>query len=310
MAEYYYSAIPFKKGTVMMEYVSFLLQLVVGGLTIGSIYALIAIGFVIIYNVTGVLNLAQGEFAMIGALVATSFAGLGMPLILTIILATLITVSIGACFERLCLYPARTASPLTLVVISIGAAIVMRGVALLIWGSDPHSLPPLDEGSPFLVLNVAITRQSLWAVIICIIMVILMHLFFNRTYLGRSLRACVINRFAARIMGISPSKMSFYTVSICAGLGALAGIIITPITGATYEMGLMLGLKAFVAAAIGGLTNAPAAVVGGLLIGVIESLSSGLISSGYKDAISFFILILVLVFLPNGIFGKKSGQRV
>lgn len=293
-----------------MDYVSFILQLLVGGLTIGSIYALIAIGFVIIYNVTGVLNLAQGEFAMLGGLLAFTFYNAGVSYPLTIVLSIVITMLIGACFERTCLHPARNASSLTLIIISIGAAIVLRGIALLIWGTNPYSIPALDQQSPLQFMDVTVTRQSVWAILICLLMVVLMYLFFNKTYWGKALRACVINRVAARVMGISPTRMSLYTVAVSAGLGALAGLITTPITGVTYDMGLMLGLKAFVAAAIGGLRNAPAAIVGGLLIGMIESLSSGLLSSGFKDAISFSMLILVLIFLPNGLFNKASGKRV
>lgn len=293
-----------------MEYISFLLQLIISGLTIGSIYALIAVGFVIIYNVTGVLNLAQGEFAMIGALVACSMVNNGVSYSLAIVLSLMITMVIGAIFERISIHPARNASSLTLIIITIGMAIIIRGIALLIWGTNPYTIPPFDNGMPLQLFNVVIVRQSVWAVLICLIMVGLMHLFFNKTYWGKTLRACVINRLAARVMGINPAKMSFYTVSVCAGLGALAGIITTPITGATYDMGLMLGMKAFVAAAIGGLFNAPAAIAGGFIIGILEALSAGLFSSGFKDAISFFILILVLVFKPNGIFHKASGKRV
>jgi branched-chain amino acid transport system permease protein len=293
-----------------MEYISFLLQLVIGGLTLGSIYALIAVGFVIIYNVTGVLNLAQGEFAMIGALVAATLINVNLSYPLTIILSIVLTIIIGAFFERICIYPSRNADPLTCIIITIGAATVMRGMALLIWGTNPYSMPPLDQGAPLFILNAVMTKQSLWAVVICLLMVVLMYFFFNKTYWGTTLRACVINRLAARVMGINPYKISLFTVAISAGLGALAGIIITPITGATYDMGLMLGLKAFVAAAIGGLTNAPAAIAGGFLIGVIEALSAGLFDSGYKDAISFSLLIIVLIFMPNGIFHKASGKRV
>ncbi|MEH7388195.1 branched-chain amino acid ABC transporter permease [Bacillus sp. JJ1521] len=293
-----------------MEYASFIVQLLIGGLTIGSIYALIAVGFVITFNVTGVLNLSQGEFAMIGALTATSLIASGVSYPLTFLLAIVITMGVGGLFERVSIHPARNATPLTLIIITIGMSIVLRGIGLLIWGSNPHSMPPLDPGQPVQILQAFILRQSIWAVVICLIMVVLMYFFFYKTYWGKSLRAIVINRLAARVMGIKPTKMSFYTLSISAGLGALAGIITTPITGATYEMGLMLGLKAFVAAAIGGLTNAPAAVAGGFLIGIIESLSAGLISSGYKDAIIFGLLIIVLIFLPNGLFSKSSGKRV
>ncbi|MEK4031117.1 branched-chain amino acid ABC transporter permease [Pseudobacillus sp. FSL P4-0506] len=293
-----------------MELTSQFIQLIFSGLTIGSIYALVAIGFVITYNITGVLNFAQGDFAMLGAMFAITFVSMDMPMGLGIILSIGIVVLIGGIFERTAIYPARNASLPTLIIITLGVAIAIRGLAILIWGTQPRSLSPFTENNPINVLNAVLLPQSIWAVGISVVSLIAMHYFFNRTFIGKAVTACVVNRSAARLMGIKPEWMSFISIAVSAGLGAIAGIIIAPISGATYEMGLMIGMKAFVAAVIGGLTNAPAAIIGAFMIGILESFTEGLWTSGYKDAISFALLLIVLFFMPNGLFAKASGKRV
>lgn len=293
-----------------MEFLNQMIQLLFSGLTIGSIYALIAIGFVIIYNVTGVLNLAQGEFAMFGALISISFVNLGLPLWAAVILSILIVVAIGAVFERTAIHPARKSSPATLIIITIGVSIAFRGIAILIWGTQPQSLPPFTDNTPIKFLNAVLLPQNIWAIGISLFILFVMMYLFNKTYIGKALTACVVNVFAARLMGINPEKMSLLAISICAGLGALAGIVIAPISGATYEMGMMLGIKAFVAAVIGGLTNAPAAIAGAFLIGILESFTEGLWSSGLKDVVSFSLLLIILFLKPEGLFAKASGKRV
>ncbi|GLY11567.1 branched-chain amino acid ABC transporter permease [Bacillus badius] len=293
-----------------MELTSQFIQLIFSGLTIGSIYALVAIGFVITYNITGVLNFAQGDFAMLGAMLAITFVSMDMPMGLGIILSIGIVVLVGGIFERTAIYPARNASLPTLIIITLGVAIAIRGFAILIWGTQPRSLPPFTENNPINVLNAVLLPQSIWAVGISLVSLIAMHYFFNKTFIGKAVTACVVNRSAARLMGIKPEWMSFISIAVSAGLGAIAGIIIAPISGATYEMGLMIGMKAFVAAVIGGLTNAPAAIIGAFMIGILESFTEGLWTSGYKDAISFALLLIVLFFMPNGLFAKASGKRV
>ena len=287
-----------------------IIQLIISGLTIGSIYALIATGFVITYNITGVLNFAQGEFAMLGAMIAISLAAAGLSHMLAFIMAILIVLVSGALFERAAIHPARHSTGSAMIIITIGVAIAVRGIALFIWGTDPKMLPPFTPGEPFSLFGAVVQLQSLWAIGVAMISLIAMYVFFERTFMGKAVTACVINRFAARLMGIKPEKMSLLSISASAALGAIGGIIIAPISGASYEMGLMLGMKAFIAAVIGGLTNAPAAIVGALIVGLLESFTEGLWSSGYKDLVIFGVLLLVLFILPNGLFAKMSGKRV
>ncbi|MGG4395865.1 branched-chain amino acid ABC transporter permease [Paenibacillus thiaminolyticus] len=287
-----------------------IIQLIISGLTIGSIYALIATGFVITYNITGVLNFAQGEFAMLGAMIAISLVAAGLSHMLAFIMAILIALVSGALFERVAIHPARHSTGSAMIIITIGVAIAVRGIALFIWGTDPKMLPPFTPGEPFNLFGAVVQLQSLWAIGVAMISLIAMYVFFERTFMGKAVTACVINRFAARLMGIKPEKMSLLSISASAALGAIGGIIIAPISGASYEMGLMLGMKAFIAAVIGGLTNAPAAIVGALIVGLLESFTEGLWSSGYKDLVIFGVLLLVLFILPNGLFAKMSGKRV
>ncbi|MGE8004970.1 branched-chain amino acid ABC transporter permease [Lysinibacillus sp. NPDC093216] len=293
-----------------METFSQMLQLLFSGLTIGAIYALIAVGFVIIYNVTGILNFAQGEFAMFGALISISLAKANLPLWLAIILSIVIVAAIGAVFERTAIHTARKSSMTTLIIITIGVSIAFRGIAILIWGTQAQTLPPFTDNTPIQFFEAVLLPQNLWAIGLSIVILIAMMYFYNYTFTGKSLTACVINPFAARLMGINPNKMSLFAVIVSAGVGALAGTVIAPISGASYDMGMILGIKAFVAAVVGGLTNAPAAIAGAFLIGIIEAFTEGLWSSGLKDLVSFSLLLLILFVKPEGLFAKASGKRV
>lgn len=293
-----------------MDTFSQMTQLLFSGLTIGSIYALIAVGFVLIYNVTGILNFAQGEFAMFGALISITLVKMNVPLWLAIILSIIIVAVIGAVFERTAINTARKSSLVTLIIITIGVSITFRGIAILIWGTQTQTLPPFTDNTPINFLNAILLPQSLWAIGIVLTILIIMMYFFNYTFRGKALMACVVNPFAARLMGINPSKMSLLIVTLSAAVGALAGTVIAPISGASYDMGMMLGIKAFVAAVIGGLTNAPAAIAGAFLIGIIEAFTEGLWSSGLKDVVTFSLLLLILFVKPEGLFAKLSGKRV
>jgi branched-chain amino acid transport system permease protein len=275
------------------------LQFLVTGITNGSIYALIALGFVVIYSVTSVINFAQGEFAMLGALMAVSLITAGLPQGLALVVAVIGVGILSAVLYRVGLRPARDASPLTLIIITIGAALAIRGMALVVWGTDPYQMAPFTVGSPLQVGGAVIRLQSLWVLGTTLVLQPLLNLFFTRTMLGRSLRACAVNRLAARLMGIRTDRMALLAFGLSGAVGALGGVIIAPIIFATYDMGLMLSLKGFVAAVMGGMVNYPAAVAGGFLLGILESLGAGFISSGYKDAIAFIALFIILLSKPR-----------
>ncbi|WP_318503195.1 branched-chain amino acid ABC transporter permease [Bacillus sp. T3] len=287
-----------------------LMQYLVTGLTVGSIYALLAIGFVTIYNITGVLNFAQGEFAMIGALTCITFANAGFPMFVSIILATLITAVIGLIIERTAILYARDTSVIILIIITIGLSTFLKGMGLIVWGTNPKQLAPIIKGEPFQFMGAMINPQSIIIFVVLLILLAVLYLFFEKTYIGSALRASEKNPRAAKLMGINTSTMSALAFTLAAALGAIAGIMIAPITDATYEMGFLIGVKGFVGMVIGGMHSIPGAVAGALIVGLLEAFSSAYISTFYSDAITFAVLILVLFLKPNGIFARASGERV
>lgn len=294
-------------------------QFVVDGIRGGTIYALVALGLVVIHNVTGIVNFAQGAFVMLGAMISADVYSREMPipdggkLLVAILVAVVITTLIGVLFERLAIYPARNADPLTLIIITVGAYIVIQGIALIYWGSAPLRLPAFTtfmtgeaRDHIFRPFGVLIKAQSLWIWGTAAISMVALAWFFGQTLIGKALRACAINRKAARLMGISPNRMSMLAFALAAALGAIGGIVLAPAASPQYNMGLKLGLKGFVAAIVGGFVSAPGAVIGGILLGVIENLAAGVTKSGLKDIFAFIILILVLLYRPQGILNSKQ----
>lgn len=286
------------------------LQFLFSGLTLGSIYALIALALVTTYNITGILNMAQGEFVALGALTACTLYSAGFSLPASFFLSVIVTAVVGGLVERLAINPVRNASSITLIIITIGVSIMIRGLALLIWGTNPYTLPAFTQGGPLKVLGAAVNTQSIWVFGLLIVTVTGLFAFMEKTYWGKAVRACVINRMAAKLMGINPYILSLMAFVVSGALGAAAGVFITPITLATYDMGFSLGLKGFVAAIIGGINNVGGAIIGGLLLGVLEIFGAGLISSGFKDAVALIVLIIVLLLRPQGIIGVVSGRKV
>jgi len=288
-----------------------LLQFLFTGITVGAIYALVALGFAIIYNASDVVNFAQGEFVMIGAMSTIALtAGDGIPLIPAILLGVMVTVLIGLMLQRFAIAPARGASVVGTIIITIGASIFLRGVVLLLWGKDIFALPHFSGEQPIVIAGATLLPQNLWVLGGAAVLVLSVQWFFHRTILGKAILACSCNRTAAQMVGINVGLMMLVAYGLAAFLGAMAGVLVTPITYTSYDAGVMLGLKGFSAAILGGMGNPMGAVAGGVLLGLIESFSAGLISSGYKDAIAFVILLLVLFLRPSGLFGRATSERV
>lgn len=282
-----------------------LLQYIFSGLTNGAIYALIGLGFSIIFNATAIINFAQGEFVMLGALVVIAFSALGLSLPLALVLAVGAVTIMGLAFERLAIRPARDATAISLIIITVGGGVLIKGLAMLLWGKDAYTLPPLSGQEPLSLAGATILPQSLWIMALTLLLVVALEAFLHFTILGKAMRAASYNPVAARLVGIRVSQMVQFSFGLSAALGAAAGVLIAPITMGVYDMGTMLGLKGFCAAVIGGLGSIFGVVLGGLLLGVAEALASGLISSGYRDAVSFLILLLVLFFRPQGLIGRR-----
>ena len=285
-------------------------QFLASGLTAGSIYALVALGFSIIFNASRVINFAQGEFVMIGGMSAVSLVATGMPMPVAILGAVAIAAIVGLALERLAVGRAKNADIVTLIIITIGASIFLRGLAQLVWDKNIHALAPLSGDTPIAFLGATIVPQSLWVLGATVAVVIALSWFFRRTVLGKAMLATSYNPLAAQLVGIDIKKVLFASFGLAAGLGALAGVLIAPITFTSYEVGIMLGLKGFAAAILGGLGSFPGAIVGGLLLGLLESLGAGYISSAYKDVLAFVLILVVLFFRPDGILGAVKSERV
>lgn len=292
-----------------------LLQYIVSGATTGAIYALVAVGFVLIYNVTGIINFAQGESAMLGALLTVLYRReLALPLPLALALTVLTVAAVGVGLYLLAVRPlgrrsGESGGAMTPIIITIGASIAIRGAALIVWGTDSYALPAFTRAEPFRIWGVMVRAQSLWVLGTTLVLVAALTLFLRTTIVGKAMRACAVNHLAARLMGIRHETMSLLSFALGAALGAAAGAVIAPITYATYDMGAMLGLKGFVAAVLGGLTATWGAVIGGVVLGILETLGAGLISSGAKDALAFGVLLAILFLRPSGLTGSRSPDQ-
>lgn len=286
------------------------IQYLFTGVTIGATYALVALGFTLIYNSSHVINFAQGEFLMIGGMATVSFVGMGLPMLVAIILAVLLAGVIGVCLQRFAIAPAKKADVVTLIIITIGASIFIRGVAQLVWGKQYHVMPNFSTNEPIMAFGAVLNSQSFWVVGIGAILVVALILFFSRTMTGKAILATSMNKDAARLVGIRTQMVLMLAFMLSALLGSIAGVIVAPITFTSYDIGIMLGLKGFVAAALGGLGSGVGAIVGGLMLGIVEAMTAGYISSDYKDAVAFSMILVVLFFMPRGLFGSRVVERV
>jgi branched-chain amino acid transport system permease protein len=286
------------------------LQFVASGLTAGAIYALVALGFSIIYNASGAINFAQGEFVMIGGMSAVMLIALGLPLWLALPLAVLAAVVVALLIEKLAIEPARHAGTVTLIIITIGVSLFLRGLAQLLWGKGVHRLPSFSGEQPIEWLGATLLPQSLWVMGGTALAVVALSWFYGRTLLGKAMRATSFNRIAAQLVGINTRAVLFASFGLAAGLGALGGVLIAPIAFTSYDTGIMLGLKGFAAAMLGGLGSFAGAVLGGLVLGLLEGLGAGFVSSAYKDAIAFVVILVVLFVMPGGLLGGRGSERV
>jgi branched-chain amino acid transport system permease protein len=288
-----------------------LFQFLLSGLTTGSTYALIAIGFSLIHNATGIVNFAQGEFVMLGGMfMITFYSFLKIPMLPAFILTVFSVAVVGLLLEIGPLRGAKSKEILVLVMITVGASISIKGLSMVLWGKNPMTLPPFSGEAPLLFFGAAIMPQSIWIFGITISVVLALHHFFKRTMTGKAMRAVAASRRSAMLTGIPVNRMILLSFTLSGALGAVAGMILTPITTTSYDVGVMLGLKGFSAAILGGYGSMPGAVVGGLLLGVFESLSAGFISSEYKDAVAFLVLLIILFLKPSGILGQGRLKRV
>jgi len=286
-------------------------QYLVAGLTYGTIYAIVGIGFNIIYNTTGIINFAQGEFVMLGGMTAVTLYAF-LPLPLAILGAVLITMAVGGLIEMVFIRWLVKPSVLRMIIITIGISILVREAALMLWGEGIRSLPYFtgNEISSLSFGGVRVSPQVLWSLGVCAIVVVLLNLFFKFTMLGREMRACAANRDAATLCGIPTRNMVTLSFVLSAGIGALAGCVVSPITQTQYAIGSGLAIKGFTVAILGGLGNSMAAVAAGFILGILESFSIWVMPTAYKDAISISLLLAMLFLRPSGLFGNREAFKL
>jgi len=287
------------------------LQYLAAGVTYGIIYAIVAIGFNIIYNSTGIINFAQGEFVMIGGMTAVTLHAF-LPLPAAIFFAVVVTMAVGAFIEIVFIRWLVNPSVLRMIIITIGISILVREVALHIWHEGVRSLPYFtgNEITSISIAGARISPQVFWVIGVCSVIVVSLSIFFHYTFAGRQMRASSSNREAARLCGISARNMVTLSFVLSAGIGALAGCVISPITYVQFNSGTGLAIKGFAVAILGGLGNSGGALFAGILLGMLESFSIMVMPTVYKDAIAIGIMLGVLFVRPSGLFGNREAARL
>jgi branched-chain amino acid transport system permease protein len=280
-------------------------QLLAAGITIGAIYALVALGFVTIVRASQIINFAQGEFVMLGGVVTFFFIkGAGLPFPLAALMAVTAVVIIGFLLHLLVIYPLRKASVLILIMATVGASMVLSNTSALLFGTLPKALPPFSGEHPLDIGGISVAPQSLWVIGATFLVFLFLYLLSHRTLLGKAMEASSTDPLGADLAGIARNLMVFFAFGVSAGMGAIAGVLVTPLFYTSYNSGTLLGLKGFIAAVLGGWGKNSGAILGGFVLGVVESVSIAFIPSGYKDGVAFVALLLILYFRPKGILGS------
>jgi branched-chain amino acid transport system permease protein len=286
-----------------------LLQLVFSGLAHGAVYGLVALGFVAVFAVREIVNLAQGEYAALAGLSAISAVAAGVPLLGAVLLVVPLVVLVAVVLERLCIAPVRKMTPLVSIILTLGISTALKAVMLLVWGPQARGLPAFP-GKDLVVGGVSIRAQELWILGIAAVVGAAVVWAYEHTLLGKAMRACAEQPVAARLVGISPRTATMIAFAVAGFVGAVAGVIGSPVYFSSWDYGLALGLKGFVAATLGGLVSLRVALMGGLVLGVLENLVAGYIDTGFRDAVAFLVLLLVLLIRPTGLVMRPAGVRV
>src|SRR5579871_1281036 len=286
-------------------------QIAIGGLVVGSIYAAIALGFSLVYRVTGAINLSQGGFALIAAMVGYSFAvSWGWPLIIAVPTAVVTTVIAGVVLARFTFVPALSRlSNANVLMLTAGILTMIEGFSLVVWGSQPYATPPFSGEKPLAIGSILVPTQAFWVFGATAIVIAALWLLIARTKLGKALRACAENPAAASLMGIDVPRMTLLSFGLAVLIAAISGVTVAPATSLQFDTGRLFTISGFVAAAIGGLASFPGAVIGGLFLGLVTQLATAYISSLFSTAISLLILLAVLIWRPSGFVQARMGKR-
>lgn len=287
-----------------------LFQFILNGLTNGSLYALMAVGVTMVYKSLGMLNFAHGDIMMIGTFIALTIIKLKVPLFASLIAAVLATAVIGFLLERLILRIVEFSSFINLLIATVGVSYILRNGAMVVFGTNPQRFPSLFSQFPVNVAGFKVSPQSIGIILVSLTLIVALHLFFTRVKVGKCMELASSDAQSAAMMGINVSHMRFLTFGISAGLACIAGALIAPLTYARPDMSAAIGLKAFAAAILGGIGNLWGALLGGIILGVVEALGAGYISSAYRDAFSFLVLFFVLFVKPTGLLNRKIENKL
>ncbi len=286
-------------------------QLFFSGLATGSIYALAALGFTLLWQAAGTINFAQGEFVMLPAFMMLGFMALGAPLLVAFLLSCLVSVVVlGWAFKRSIVDPLLRFGMMPIVVATIGLSIAMRNGVRAGFSAEAHPFPSLFGDTLFKVAGVTVTAADIGTLVFALLIVLATQAFLAKTVTGRAMQAVAQNTESASVLGINVPRMIFYTFAINAVLACAAALLVTPTYLAKFDMGESLGTKAFFAAIIGGFNNSRGALLGGLIVGVSENLAAAYISPAYKDAVALIIFMVVILFKPQGLLGRKEERKV
>ena len=282
-----------------------LVQFIFAGLTSGAIYAMVAIGFGVVHNIMGIVNFTQVDFVSLGGmLLFGALVGAKLPMGAAVLVAVAGVAVTAALVEFLGIRPSRSRNHLVLIFLTIGMSILLRGIMQKIWGKNSLAVPPLAGDQPLMILGATMLPQALWILLATALAIGLLMLFFQRTTVGLAMRGVASNPMAAAVVGLTVQRLRTLSFALAGFLGGLAGVLVTPITTLRYDVGVLLGLKGFAAAILGGFGWFPGAIVGGVPLGLLESLGAAYVSSAWKDSIAFLVLLLVLFVRPHGLLGK------
>ncbi|MAF33571.1 MAG: branched-chain amino acid ABC transporter permease [Desulfobacterales bacterium] len=285
------------------------IQAIFAALPVGCIYALVALGVALIYNATNIINFAQGEFVMLGGMsMVTLYGEMHVPIYLSIFASVAIATIIGMALMKVAYRPGKNTSLIIVLIITIGASLFISGSAMHIWDADIHRFPAFSGEKPIVFLGAAIVPQSLWVIGLTFLLVISLVCYFQFTIHGKAMKACALDRTAAGLLGIKVKRMVLISFAMSSALGALAGIIMTPLTMIDYSGGMLLAIKGFSAAMLGGMGSFVGAVIGGFVFSFLESFTATFVSGSFKELVTFIVIINVLLFMPNGIMGPRSKE--
>lgn len=284
-------------------------QTVFAALSIGSMYALVAVGVTLVYSATRIINFAQGEFVMLGGMIMVSLYGEGgWPLWAAVPVTLALTAVMAALLGLVAFRPGRQGALITVLIITIGASMAISGSAFHLWDGDVHRFPAFSGDAPLKLLGAALAPQTLWIAGAAVFSIGALFLFLHRSLWGKAMRACAIDRTAAALMGIRVGPTVTLSFVLAGLLGSVAGIVITPLTMVDYSGGMLLAIKGFSAAMLGGMGNVAGAVLGSVVFAVLEAFAATYLSSTVKELITFVLIILVLMFLPNGLLGGRQQR--